>query len=97
MKMYKVYAKCVLKSHPIEEINERELKECIDDLLNYHWNNITEEYTEREMERLGDIMFIRAEEILNETGSLQCGDYEVILSKEYPTRPNKCDFDNLLD
>lgn len=97
MKMYKVYARCVLKTQPIKEINERELKDCIDDLLNYHWENITEEYTEDEMEELDNKMFIRAEEILKEIGTLQCGDYEVVLTDEYPTRPNKCDFDNLLD
>lgn len=94
MKIWKVYAQCVLKVNPITEIYS--IDKALDDLLNHALENGAIELDDEDEEKNDMIIsdFVdRKREEFEKYGILECGDYEIVRSDEMPTRPNICGYD----
>ena len=98
MKMFKVYAKCAISAHPIQEADKNDLQEAIDRNLDEAINagkvdcfneddEIDDEKYSAALEKL-EIEFDR-------TGCLNAGDYQIIKaeSADEISRPNMCGYD----
>lgn len=90
MKIYKIYAQCVISSKPIQEIGADEAKklitEAVNDMINngnIHIQGETDEEITTEFEKLYD----KAIEHFEKYNSFECGDFCVCKTDE-PRRSN---------
>lgn len=90
--IYKVFGQNVRKATPIEEINNNDLREIIADLTSEILNDMTFEEInindEKVFDKVYDTISSMIEEDFNKYGLIGCGDYNVISSEDFPTRPN---------
>ena len=91
MKIYKVYAQCVLKpkGKAVTEITEFEaqnlIMDAVIDMVNMDYFTIEGETDEEFCSEL-DALSCDAVEFFEENGYFECGDFIVITSEDYPVR-----------
>ncbi len=92
-KLYKVYAQCVTRvaGRAIIEINPIDLREEIDNLVSDFFNNTNTDFLgEDNLDKAYEVIADLLDDYWEKNKILECGDYEIIETNEFPSRPNMC-------
>lgn len=100
MKIYRVYAQCVTKVHPVKEISKDDLREEIEDAAVDYFNIASTEFLKDEegeiSEETFDLAYQAIASLLTKDWSkyrrLDRGDYMIVEAQEEPSRPNICGY-----
>lgn len=108
MKLFKVYAQCVRKVRPYQEVCEQELKDAINNeligdaldsgVIGNCYDEETMEFDENKVdEEIGEF-YDKAMKRFEDYGIINCGDFCIIKANDLSevSRPNVCGYDTSL-
>lgn len=93
-KIYKVYAQCVTRvaGRAIIEINPIDLRKEIDNLVSDFFNIANTGFIDEDNDKAYEVIADLLDDYWEKNKILEFGDYEIVETDEFPSRPNMCGF-----